>query len=175
MDALYTGKVITEHRKELGLTQKELAVKLGVTDKAVSRWENGMNFPDIALMDSIAQTLDISVVELLGVENDSGEEIISGIARISEQEKKEAIDIIIKRGWGNAILGLIIGVATIWFGIYIISDLVSEGGQISRMYEVMITGIACLSGLVTGNGILSIRKGKELMNGTEHRIDFNCK
>ncbi len=57
MDALYTGKVITEHRKELGLTQKELADKLGVTDKAVSRWENGMNFPDIALMDSLAQTL----------------------------------------------------------------------------------------------------------------------
>ncbi len=104
-----------------------------------------------------------------------GEEIISGIARISEQEKKEVIDIIIKRGWGNAILGLIIGVATIWFGIDIISDLVFEGVQISRMYEVMITGIACLSGLVTGNEILSIRKGKELMNGTEHRIDLNHK
>ena len=82
MDALYTGKVIAECRKELGLTQKELADKLGVTDKAVSRWENGMNFPDIALMDSIAQTLGISVVELLGAENNSGEEIISGIARI---------------------------------------------------------------------------------------------
>ena len=52
MDALYTGKVIAECRKGLGLTQKELADKLGVTDKAVSRWENGMNFPDIALMDT---------------------------------------------------------------------------------------------------------------------------
>ncbi len=175
MDALYTGKVITDHRKELEMTQKELAEKLGVTDKAVSRWENGMNFPDIALMDKIAQTLEISVVELLGVENESREEIFSGIAKISEQEKREAIDVIITRGWGNAILGFVIAVAAIFFGVYMFLSLASEGAQIRPVYEVMITGIACLSGLVTGNGILSIKKGKELLNGSAHSGTLNRK
>ena len=63
MDALYTGKVIAECRKELGLTQKELADKLGVTDKAVSRWENGKTLPDYTVLDSLCKALGISVNE----------------------------------------------------------------------------------------------------------------
>lgn len=47
MDAAYTGERIAELRKKQGLTQKELASKVHVTDKAVSKWERGLNFPDI--------------------------------------------------------------------------------------------------------------------------------
>ena len=45
MDATYTGNRILELRKERGLSQKELAEKMNVTDKAVSKWERGLNFP----------------------------------------------------------------------------------------------------------------------------------
>ncbi len=66
MDAGYTGKKISECRKKIGLTQKELAGMLHVTDKAVSKWERGLNFPDISILEDLAEALQISVVELLG-------------------------------------------------------------------------------------------------------------
>ena len=62
MDAAYTGKEISERRKALGLTQKELAEKLHVTDKAVSKWERGINFPDLGLMENLAKVLDTGML-----------------------------------------------------------------------------------------------------------------
>lgn len=59
------GKFICESRKNKNLTQKELADKLGVTDKTVSRWENGYYLPDISLFNDICLILDIEVTELL--------------------------------------------------------------------------------------------------------------
>ena len=59
------GKFISELRKEKGLTQLQLAEKLNVTDKAVSRWETGKNFPDIEIFSDLAKILEVSVSELL--------------------------------------------------------------------------------------------------------------
>ena len=50
MDPLKTGKLISEARKKLNLTQKNLADKLYVSDKAVSKWERGICFPDISVL-----------------------------------------------------------------------------------------------------------------------------
>lgn len=65
MDNLTTGKFIAERRKALGLSQKQLAESLDVTDKAVSKWETGRGAPDIAILEPLAQTLGVSVTELL--------------------------------------------------------------------------------------------------------------
>lgn len=59
------GKFIYELRKENNLTQKELADKINVTDKAVSRWENGKNYPDIEMLQSLGEIFGVSVSELL--------------------------------------------------------------------------------------------------------------
>ena len=59
------GDTIVLLRKEKGLTQKELADKLGVTDKAVSRWETGKNYPDIEVLKKLADVLEVSVDDLL--------------------------------------------------------------------------------------------------------------
>ncbi len=59
------GKFICELRKENGLTQKDLAEKLNVTDKAVSKWETGRSAPDISLLSPLSETLGVTVVELL--------------------------------------------------------------------------------------------------------------
>ena len=53
MDILYTGKKIAELRKEKGLTQKEFAEILHVTDKAVSKWERGLNFPELFTLEKL--------------------------------------------------------------------------------------------------------------------------
>ena len=65
MDNLKFGAFIAQLRKENNLTQKELADRLHVTDKAVSKWETGKGFPDVKLMEPLAQELGISLVELL--------------------------------------------------------------------------------------------------------------
>lgn len=59
------GNFIAKKRKEKKLTQKELAGKVGVTDKAVSKWERGLGCPDVSLLELISNELDISILELL--------------------------------------------------------------------------------------------------------------
>lgn len=59
------GKFIAELRKEMKITQKDLAVQLHITDKAVSKWERGLSYPDITLLPSIADILGVTTDELL--------------------------------------------------------------------------------------------------------------
>lgn len=72
MDQEKTGKFIARRRKEAGLTQAALGERLGVTDRAVSKWERGICLPDAALMLPLCQLLGITVNELL-----TGEEVLS--------------------------------------------------------------------------------------------------
>ena len=71
MDNTKTGTLIKELRKEKGMTQKELAQILHITDRAVSKWERGLNAPDIALLEPLAKALDVSVLDLINGERSS--------------------------------------------------------------------------------------------------------
>ena len=65
MDQYVTGAIIKELREKNGLTQLQLAEKLGVSDKTVSKWETAKGYPDITLLEPIAEVFKISVSELL--------------------------------------------------------------------------------------------------------------
>jgi len=71
------GLLISTLRKEKGLTQKELADKLGITDRAISKWERGLGCPDISLLDDLSKILDISVLEILKGRRLDKDEIIN--------------------------------------------------------------------------------------------------
>lgn len=105
MNAEYTGKKIAELRKGKNLTQKELADKLHVTDKAVSKWERGVNFPDLGLMEELATVLDSTPSILLGLEEATKEEVVASFAEISSQQSKDAEKDIQKVGWMNLFAG----------------------------------------------------------------------
>ncbi|MBO4461178.1 MAG: helix-turn-helix transcriptional regulator [Clostridiales bacterium] len=77
MDKEKTGQLITELRKEKGLTQKQLADALNVTDKAVSKWERGLSFPDISMLEPISELLGVSIMEILAGERQSGEDTLT--------------------------------------------------------------------------------------------------
>ena len=68
MDQLKIGKFIADCRKRKNLTQMQLAEKLGITDKAVSKWERGVAMPDASIMLELCDILGISVNELLSGE-----------------------------------------------------------------------------------------------------------
>lgn len=68
MDNHKTGTYISLMRRERNMTQKELAEKIGVTDKAVSRWETGRGFPDISVLKPLAEALGVTIAELINGE-----------------------------------------------------------------------------------------------------------
>ena len=68
MDQIKIGKFIAECRRKQGLTQMQLAEKLGITDRAVSKWENGKSMPDSAIMLDLCMLLKITVTDLLNGE-----------------------------------------------------------------------------------------------------------
>lgn len=65
MDLLKTGTLISQLRKEKGLTQKAVADKLGISPKAVSKWETGHGFPDITLISELSQLFGVDISKLL--------------------------------------------------------------------------------------------------------------
>lgn len=93
-----TGKLIKELRTEKGMTQKELAEKIQVSNAAVSKWENGHGFPDISLLEPLSEALDISITELINGERSltppAKEEttLIKDIIHLSEAERKRKLD-----------------------------------------------------------------------------------
>ena len=68
MDQIKTGKFIAALRKEKDLTQEQLGEKLGVTNKTISRWENGNYMPDIEMLSLLSKEFDVSINELISGE-----------------------------------------------------------------------------------------------------------
>ena len=93
MDQIKIGKFILELRKEKNMTQQELANVLGVTDRAISKWENGRGLPDLSLLKPLCDTLNITINELLSGEKLNKAEYINKseeniIKTINYTEKK---------------------------------------------------------------------------------------
>lgn len=137
MDAAYTGAEIARRRKSLGITQKELAEKIHVTVKAVSKWERGINFPDLGMMESLAAALETTPVSLLGLENANQEEIISTLTEVSIEQLEEARTDLSRIGWGALVLAAALLVAYQLFGS---KDIVEK----QRAYQVLHTVITVI-------------------------------
>ena len=126
MDQSKIGKFIAECRKDKELTQMQLAEKLGITDKAISKWERGIAMPDTAIMLELCDILGISVNELLSgerlnMENDGqkSEQLLLEMAK--EIEKKN------KTIWSSMWVLMLINM--VWFlgGICVATLLIPEG------------------------------------------------
>ena len=98
MDQIKIGKFIAERRKNKNLTQFQLAEKLNITDRAVSKWENGKSMPDSSIMLDLCKALEISVNELLSGEmismkdyDKKAEENLYNLNRSNEHKKKTLI------------------------------------------------------------------------------------
>ena len=95
MDQIKIGRFIAQRRKSANLTQLQLAEKLGITDKAISKWERGITMPDTAIMLELCDILGISVNELLCGEkidmencNQANEQLLLDMAKEAQQKNK---------------------------------------------------------------------------------------
>ena len=95
MNQIKIGKFIANRRRELGLTQVQLAEKLNITDRAISKWETGKSLPDVAIMLDLCDILGISIKELLSgerinMENNEqkNEQLLLDMAKELEKKNK---------------------------------------------------------------------------------------
>ena len=139
MDQIKIGRFIAERRKKASLTQMQLAEKLGITDKAISKWERGVAMPDTSIMLKLCDILGISVNELLSGEkfdmennNQKNEQLFLEMAK--ELEKKN------KTVWTS--MWIIMGVSVIGLigGLAVAAFLIPEG----ILQLVTILGICVL-------------------------------
>jgi len=91
MDANKFGCFVAEKRKKLKMTQKDLATKIQVTDKAVSKWERGLGFPDINTIECLADALNVSIIELMKSESETeniaiDEAVVVDVLDMAEKE-----------------------------------------------------------------------------------------
>lgn len=126
MDQIKIGRFIAEHRKKAGLTQLQLAEKLGITDKAISKWERGLTMPDTSIMLELCDIISISVNELLcgekfDMENNDqkNEQLLLDMAK--ELEKKN------KTIWTSMWTIMGVSIIALISGIFIVRFFIPEG------------------------------------------------
>ena len=126
MDQIKIGKFIAECRKKQNLTQSQLAEKLGITDRAISKWENGRAMPDSSLMLDLCSILNISVNELLsgeviGMENDDkkNEQLLLDMAKDVESKNKII--------WTSMWIIMWVSIIALLAGLFLTAFLIPEG------------------------------------------------
>ncbi len=115
MDQIKIGKFIAECRKKNNLTQMQLAEKLNITDRAISKWENGKAMPDSSIMLDLCNELKISVNELLSGEvikmddyKKQAEENLLKLEREKEEKDKQLLNLEIVIGYFSSLTFLIL-------------------------------------------------------------------
>lgn len=116
MDAAHTGKQISQRRKAKGLTQKALAEALHVTDKAVSKWERGINFPDLGLIEKLAEELGTTPAVLLCLEEAPNEDAVNSVVQLSAQQAEEARRDVRYIGWIAIVLAALLMLSGTLYG-----------------------------------------------------------
>ena len=126
MDQIKIGKFIAACRKNNNLTQLQLAEKLGITDKAVSKWERGITMPDSSIMLELCDILGINVNELLSGEriimennNQKNEQLLLDMAKELEQKNKTV--------WRAMWVIMTVCIIALFAGLFIAAYLIPEG------------------------------------------------
>lgn len=161
MDARTFGGFVAACRREKGMTQAELAEKLHVTDKAVSRWERGVGFPNIATLEPLAAALEVSVLELMKSERIEaahlGQEEAAGVVLDTLDVAKDQ-----RQRERRNVLALLGGVAVADLVILLLDNLKWQGGALFIWGAGVAFPLFCLSGALAllGMGVWQLVNGR---------------
>lgn len=163
MDQIKIGRFLAELRRGENLTQEALAEKIGVTNKTISRWENGNYMPDIEMFQTLGQIFDVSVNELLAGQRipeekafrtQSSRNIVAGMEEFVFSAKKQRA--YWKRKWRRDHRALLICLAAIVVGFAVVPWLI---------HQPWLAGLAPLLGAVAYG-----YQNNRMMAYVEHRV-----
>ena len=168
MDPIRIGAFLKELRKEKNLTQEALAGQFGVTQRSVSRWENGTTMPDISLMIELADFYDVDIRDLLRGERKSEnmdtdmKETLEMVAEYTEADKAKILKRVYVCGQGTLIAAVALFI--VYFISYFTNDLV-----ITPLALIIACGIFGLNTMLAGlqlKGKMSKERKKKLLRIT---------
>lgn len=131
MNAQKTGSLIAAIRKEQNRTQQDLANELGVSSAAISKWERGIGFPDVSLIEPLATSLGISIAELFKgerIENGDANEyenLLSDVVKVSKNEISK------KKKISNWIIAITVAV------LYLLISIITQKWEITWMVWIV--------------------------------------
>jgi transcriptional regulator with XRE-family HTH domain/DNA-directed RNA polymerase subunit RPC12/RpoP len=159
MNQIKTGAFIAQMRKEQSMTQRELADRLCISDKTVSKWETGKGLPEVALMLPLCEVLHITVNELL-----SGERLTA--AEYQQKAEENMMDLVKEKEESkrNIILSVVVALITLLASLTLI--IVAGYLEMETWVRVLLIGI----GLVVMAGGLAVAAALEMKAGT-----FECR
>lgn len=178
------GEFISEKRKEKNLTQLDLAKKIGVTDKAVSKWERGLGCPDISILEVLAKELDVSVLELL-----KGRKIENEVIKVTEADDyvKESFKVSkdITRNRFLNIISEVLFYLIVFISLFFIGLSVKNYLNLSKKEPVYLTDIKNdsfekalkdlkqnIEIIKTNRGILTLDERQVLVRDLEKFVDY---
>ena len=168
------GGFISELRKEKKLTQKELAEKINVSDKAVSRWETGKGYPDVTSLVSLSEYFDVSVNELLAgkrltvedIKETADENLISVFEQVQKNKKKQIVQITLYTVVLLVVLSPVLSIVFKEFFVTIYKEVKTEN-VISAIIPTVIALILLVVGCFIRKGNLSILHSYHYKNVTD--------
>lgn len=156
MDQQKIGRFIKTLRTEKGLTQEQLAEVFGVTNRSVSRWENGNNLPDVALILELAKYFDVEVGEILDGERKDGnmdKKMEETLLKVADYEQLLNTNLV--RGV-RRVLVLALAAGTVW-PVFTVTGLVHHpvGGAMADAANGAVLGLVVLGVLLTSSRYMS--------------------
>ena len=142
MNQLTIGKFIAQKRKAKNLTQEQLAEKLGVSNKTISKWETGKCMPDYAVVKSLCDELQITIAELM-----DGEDAEDKSVRLYDE--KQVMDLLERTQELEKKKNLIYGILLLVMGISLQSlSYVFNGSAVKDFFSGLLLGISILEMLI---------------------------
>ena len=171
MDLVKIGSMLQKLRKEKGMTQEQLAEKLGVARRTVSRWETGSNMPDLDVLIELSDFYAVDLREILSGERKSeqmNEETKETVLQVAEYGNEDKASLLRRMHW-LSIAGLI------GFGMFLVTTLlglseVSPYEEISSFGPGLAFGIMILGIIYTSRYMVKIKQFKERLLDREQRV-----
>lgn len=179
MDQIKIGKFIAELRKEKCMTQEQLGEKLGVTNKTISRWENGNYMPDVEMLSLLSKELNVTINELIIGERLETEEfkkaaddnLVTALAS-SIFTLKEKIAFF-KKKWLREHIATIVLCSVAWIGIMIFLTLKTRGNDAFLILGAIGSLLAVLFYVVLYNRMMAYVENHAYQNPDDETANKN--
>lgn len=171
MDVKKTGELIGAARRERGLTQRELAEALHVSDRTVSKWERGAGFPDVAQLEPLADALGLTVLSLLrGERNEAadaaaGDEEVRYVVRSLSRRMRERLKRSVRSILGYGLL------LAVFFGV--VYAMLLHGGAFDRRIDRVLDAGIYVDGVKVGETTITL-EGSQYRDSYWGRVAVGC-